>query len=449
MEIVQIVAFILVFALTLFLFFKEAKFIYRNINLGRPKKIDDNKGERFKRMLLIAFGQKKMFKNLIPAFLHLSIYVAFLITQIELVEILIDGFTGNHRLFYGLLEGSGFGEGLYVFVVSTIEALSVLAFVATIIFLARRNLLKVPRLVMPEMKGWPKLDANIILFVELYLIVCIFLMNGSDMTLHDGKYGFPISGALMPLFSNFSETTLKVLERVGWWGHILGVFAFLVYIPKSKHLHIMLAFPNVFFSRLYPKGEVNNMEAVTKEVMMMMDPNADPYADPAAGGDEEEVHEKFGARDVQDLSWKSLLDAYSCTECGRCSAACPANQTGKLLSPRKIMMDTRDRLEEVGKGIDEHGPDFADNKSLLGDYITVEELRACTTCNACVEECPVAISPLDIIYELRRCLIMEDSNSPEEWNLMFNNIENNGAPWQFSPTDRYNWAAELEKGKEQ
>ncbi|MEX0812234.1 MAG: (Fe-S)-binding protein [Chitinophagales bacterium] len=452
MELVQIIVFILVFALTLFLFFKEAKFIYRNIKLGRPKQIDDNKSERFKRMLLIAFGQKKMFKNLIPAFLHLAIYVAFLITQIELIEILIDGFTGKHRLFFNLVEGSAIGEGIYIGIITTIEALSILAFIATIAFLARRNLLKVPRLTMSEMNGWPKLDANIILFVELYLIICIFLMNGADMArekaLTGEDYGFPISGALMPLFANFSPDTLKILERIGWWGHILGVFAFLVYIPHSKHLHIMLAFPNVYFSRLFEKGRLNNMEAVTNEVKLMMDPNADPYAEPEASeGGEEEVPEKFGAKDVQDLNWKHLLDAYSCTECGRCSAACPASQTGKKLSPRKIMMDTRDRLEEVGKGIDEHGPDFTDNKSLLGDYITTEELRACTTCNACVEECPVSINPLDIIFELRRHLIMEDSNSPEEWNLMFNNIENNGAPWQFSPTDRLKWADELEKGK--
>lgn len=443
MEYVQIIVFILATAVTFFLFFKEAKFIYRNINLGQDKKIDDNQGERFKRMLLIAFGQKKMFKNLLPAFLHLCIYVAFLITQIELLEIFIDGFTGNHRLFFHLVEGSSFGEGLYVFIVSTIEFLSIFAFIATIIFLARRNLLKVPRLVMPEMNGWPKLDANIILFVELYLVICIFLMNGADMALNNGVYGFPISGSLMPIFSNFSPEVLKVLERVGWWGHILGVFAFLVYIPKSKHLHIMLAFPNVFFSKLTPKGQLDNMEAITNEVKLMMDPNADPFAAPEP--DPNAAPQKFGAKDVQDLSWKNLLDAYSCTECGRCTAACPANQTGKKLSPRKIMMDTRDRLEEVGKGIDEHGPDFADNKALLGDYISVEELRACTTCNACVEECPVTISPLDIIVELRRHLIMEDSNSPEEWNLMFSNIENNGAPWQFSPADRAKWADELEQ----
>lgn len=447
MEFVQNIAFTLVFALSFFLFFKQAKFIYRNIQLGKSKKIDDNLGERLKRMLLIAFGQKKMFKKPIPALLHLAIYVAFLITQIELIEIFIDGFTGRHRLFFHLLEDSTFGKGLYVFVISTIEFLSLFAFVATIAFLARRNLLKVPRLVMSEMNGWPKLDANIILFVELYLIFCIFLMNGADMALSGGKYGFPISGALEPLFSSFSPGTLKVLERIGWWGHILGVFAFLVYIPRSKHLHIMLAFPNVFYSKITPKGELDNMESITKEVMMMMDPNADPYAEPAQT---DEAPQKFGAKDVQDLNWKNLLDAYTCTECGRCTDACPANKTGKLLSPRKIMMDTRDRMEEVGKGIDEHGPEFTDNKALLGDYITVEELRACTTCNACVEECPVAINPLDIIVELRRHLIMEDSNSPEEWNLMFSNIENNGAPWQFSPSDRAKWADELEEqAKEQ
>lgn len=402
--------------------------------LGRKEDLTDNPGERLKRMLLIALGQKKMFKNITPAVLHLMIYVGFVITQIELIEIFIDGVTGHHRIIYHAVEGIPALRGLYVFTISFIEFLSVFVFIATVAFLTRRWVLKVPRLTMRELIGWPSQDATIILVAEIYLLTCIFSMNTADMAMHNGEYGFLVSGLLMPLFSGMDYTTIHTIERLGWWGHWLGVLGFLCYLPYSKHLHILLAFPNTYFSRLTPKGYVPNMPEITKEIKLMMDPNAavpDAPAEPV----------KFGAKDVFDLSWKNLMDAYSCTECGRCTANCPANLTGKKLSPRKIMMDTRDRLEEVGAKIAENkGVWQEDGKSLIENgYISVEELRACTTCNACVEECPVTISPLDIIMQLRRNLIMEESNAPAEWTGMFANMENNGAPWQFSQQDRLNW----------
>lgn len=445
MQFVQPILFTVFFGVCSFLFYKRAKFIYRNINLGRKDEtFTDKPQERLRTMLLVALGQKKMFQNWIPAVLHLFIYVAFLITQIKLVEIILDGFFGTHKVIFHLFEGNAFLEFLYNLTISSIEILSLLALIATFAFLARRNLLKVPRFIKPEMNGWPKLDANNILYAEIFLVASIFLMNGSEIALQFYEYGHPknvfiLSELMLPLFGKFSVDTLHILERIGWWGHIVGVFGFLVYIPYSKHLHIMLAFPNTYFSRLQPKGEMNSMPEITKEVRSMMDPNLAFAAAPEG----EAAPQRFGAKDVQDLGWKNLLDAYSCTECGRCTSACPANITGKKLSPRKIMMDARDRVEEVGKNIDLHGMSFTDNKSLLGDYISVEELRACTTCNACVEECPINISPLDIILKMRRYLIMEESNSPEEWNMMFGNVENNGAPWKFSPEDRFKWAEEL------
>ena len=443
MAIISQIAFALIMIVTFGLFAKKAKEIYDNISMGQAEDLTDNPQQRLKNMLLVALGQKKMFRLTVPAMLHLFVYVAFLITQLELVEIFIDGLAGTHRILLHSVEGIGFLEGIYFFIISFIEILSVLALVATFAFLARRNLLKIPRFTKSEMTGWPKLDGNLILYFEIYLVTCIFMMNGADAALHPEAYGFAISSTIVgPLLSALPESTLHLIERIGWWGHILGVFAFLNYLPYSKHLHIMLAFPNTYFARLKPFGTIDNMPAVTKELKLMMDPNADPYAAPAEG-EEEAAPAKFGAKDVEDLSWKNLLDAYSCTECGRCTAACPANRTEKLLSPRKIMMDTRDRMEDIAKGRKEHGPDFVDNKKLLGDYISVEELRACTTCQACVQECPIMINPLDIIVQLRRALIMEDSNSPEEWNLMFSNIENNAAPWQFSQQDRDKWVDEL------
>lgn len=422
----------------------NVKKLIRNIKLGRAVDRSDNPLARLKNMTLVAFGQQKMFKRPIPAILHFALYFAFVITQIELIEIIIDGIFGTHRFFK-----TGLG-GFYTFMISLIEILSLTALVATIAFLARRNLLKLPRFTMKEMLGWPTKDANLILIMEVVLVACIFTMNGTDEVLYSlgkshyegiGSFNFSISQHLGPaLFGGLSEGTLVVLERVGWWGHFFMVMLFLNYLYFSKHLHILLAFPNTYFVDLNPKGELDNLESVTNEVKLMMDPTADPFAAPA---NPEEVPAKFGASDVQDLNWVQLLNAYSCTECGRCTSVCPANSTGKKLSPRKIMMDTRDRLEEVGKNIDlNKGVFVADGKSLLNDYITPEELWACTTCNACVEECPINISPLSIIVDMRRYLVMEQSAAPTELNNMMTNIENNGAPWPYNQMDRLNWTNE-------
>jgi len=410
-----------------------------NILLGRPTDRTDKASERWKTMILVALGQKKMFTRPIPALLHLAIYAAFVITQIELIEIFADGLTGGHRTFHEALGG------FYTFMISFIEILTLLALIGTIAFLSRRNLLKLPRLNMKELAGWPMKDANLILIMEIVLVACIFTMNGADEAaqLQKGNvgYGFTISSFIGPFFLNITENieTLHTLEMIGWWGHIIMVFAFLNYLPYSKHFHILLAFPNTYYSNLEKKGKFTNMESVTTEVKLMMDPNADPYAAPAEPAADPQ---RFGAKDVTDLTWKNLLDAYTCTECGRCTSSCPANVTGKLLSPRKIMMDTRDRLVEVGENMRKHGKDYNDHKSLLGDYITEEEIWACTSCNACVQECPVNIDPLSIIIDLRRYLVMEESKMPTELTGMLTNIDNNGAPWQFSQNDRLNWAKE-------
>lgn len=410
--------------------------IAQNIHLGQAINRSDNKAERWRTMLLVALGQKKMFSRPIPALLHLALYTAFVITQIELIEILVDGLSGSHRFFQDSLGA------FYTFMISFIEVLSVLAFIGTIAFLARRNLLKLPRLNMKELAGWPTQDANLILIMEIVLISFIFTMNGADEVLQSyagNSNGFAISSWLGPiLFDGKSTHTLHILEQIGWWGHIIMVFGFMNYLPYSKHLHIFMAFPNTYYSKLEPKGQFTNMQSVTNEVKLMLDPNADPYA--AAPTDAAPA--RFGAKDVTDLSWKNLMDAYSCTECGRCTSACPANITGKLLSPRKIMMDTRDRMVELGDYKRKNGPDAEDGKSLLGSYITEEELWACTSCNACVQECPVNIDPLSIIIDLRRFLVMEESKVPSELTGMLTNIENNGAPWQFAATERMNWANE-------
>ena len=418
--------------------------IRKNISLGKPLDRSDNKAQRIKTTLLVALGQKKMFQRIVPALLHLFIYVAFLFTSTELIEIIADGISGSHRFFLNKLGW------IYVLLISTIEVLSVLAFISTLYFLARRNLLQVPRFKMSEMTGWPKLDGNIILYLEIVLLVCVFTMNGADEALFlqgkshvagSGSFGFLISSFTAPYFFNYFDVeTLIILERVGWWGHILVVFGFLNYLPYSKHFHIVMAFPNTYFSNLNNKGAFNNLSSVKEEVLKMFDPSFDPYATPTEG--EASVPDRFGAKDVEDLTWKSLMDAYTCTECGRYTSACPASQTGKLLSPRKIIMDTRDRLEEVGANKRNNGPDFKDNKSLLGDYISEEEIWACTSCNACVQECPVSIDPLSIIIDLRRYLVMEESKVPSELAGMLTNIENNGAPWQFAQADRNNWVDE-------
>jgi heterodisulfide reductase subunit C len=439
----------ILFAIVLFVgagyFAINVKKIIRNIKLGKDINRSDNPSERWKNMALIALGQKKMFTRPVPAILHFVLYTAFIITQIELLEILIDGFFGTHRFFKPSLGG------FYTFLISFIEILSLLALVATIAFLSRRNLLKLPRLNKAELLGWPKKDANIILIMEIILVTCIFTMNSADEALYNigkshfegqGSFHFAISQNLaLALFSGLSEGTLHLLERIGWWGHFIMVMTFLNYLYYSKHLHILLAFPNTYFANLNPQGQFDNLESVTKEVKLMMDPNADPFAAPAP--DDNAVPSKFGASDVQDLNWVQLLNAYTCTECGRCTSSCPANQTGKKLSPRKIMMDTRDRLVEVGNNIDANKGVFVpDNKSLLNDYITPEELWACTSCNACVEECPVSISPLSIILDMRRYLVMEQSAAPQSLNAMMTNIENNGAPWQYNQMDRLNWKDE-------
>ncbi len=424
------------------LFTINARKVRRNILLGKEINRKDNFPQRIKLMTLVSLGQRKMFERPIPAILHLFLYVAFVITQIELIEIICDGSLGSHRMFRPALGG------FYTFMVSFIEILSVLAFIGTIAFLSRRNLLKVPRLVKNELNGWPKLDANLILLSEITLICFIFMMNGADevlyslhqshaVDLNEGTLGLAISSHLGPfLFGGMSEHSLHIIERVGWWGHIGMVLWFLNYLPYSKHFHILLAFPNVFYSNLNPKGKFTNMDSVTNEVKAIFDPSfVPPVADP-------NIPMRFGAKEVTDLTWKQLLDSYTCTECGRCTSSCPANITGKLLSPRKIMMSTRDRLEEVGKNMDANGVFKDDGKSLLGDYITAEELWACTSCNACVQECPVNIDPLSIIIDMRRFIVMEQSAAPTELNGMFTNIENNGAPWQFGQADRLNWKNE-------
>ena len=423
-------------------FFINVKKIRRNILLGKDISITDNKSERLKTMMLVALGQKKMFTRPVAALLHLCLYAAFVITQIELIEIVFDGITGHHRAFREVLGG------FYTFMVSFIEILSVLAFIGTVGFLARRNLLKLPRLNMAELNGWAKLDANVILMMEILLICFIFMMNGADEVLYqrgdshadnlgDGSLGLSISKHLGPLiYGGMPTAGLHVIERIGWWGHIVMVFSFLNYLPYSKHLHILLAFPNTYFSNLKAKGQFNNLFEVTDVVKPNFDTTYQSVLDPNAVI-------KFGVKDVTDLTWKQLLDAYSCTECGRCTSACPQNITGKALSPRKIMMDTRDRLVEVGKNIDANKGTFVDDgKSLLGDYITNEEIWACNTCNACVQECPVNIDPLSIIVGMRQQLVLEQSSAPNELNGMFTNLENNGAPWQFSPSDRANWIHE-------
>jgi heterodisulfide reductase subunit C len=424
-------------------FVMNVKKIIRNINLGQDINRSDRSSERWANMALIALGQSKMVKRPIAGVLHIIVYLGFVIINIEVLEIIIDGLFGTHRVF-------SFLGMVYDILIGSFEILALLVLVAVIVFLIRRNIIKIKRFIHTDLKGWPKSDANYILYFEVVLMSLFLLMNAADFHLQNisGGFGhysqagaFPVSQYIAPLFDGMNNSLVAMLERAFWWVHITGILVFLNYLYFSKHLHILLAFPNTYYADLNPKGQFDNLASVTNEVKLMMDPNADPYATPVV--DENAVPSKFGASDVQDLNWVQLLNAYTCTECGRCTSVCPANQTGKKLSPRKIMMDTRDRLQEVGKNIDANKGVFVpDNKALLNDYITPEELWACTSCNACVEECPVNISPLSIIMDMRRYLVMEQSAAPMSLNAMMTNIENNGAPWQYNQQDRLNWKNE-------
>lgn len=434
MQYIEQLLFVIVLGVALYFFIKKIKQIRRNIFLGKDETINDQKAERWKVMAKVALGQSKMVVRPIAGFFHILIYIGFILINIEVLEILIDGVAGTHRSL-------SFLGSIYNTAIAFFEILAVLVFIACIVFLARRFIVRIPRFHSPEMKGWATKDATYILVIEIVLMVALLKMNAVDQLLqargadhYIAAGSFPVSQYLTGFFSNYDTSTLIVFERVFWWFHILGILFFLNYVPYSKHLHIFLAFPNTWYSRLNPAGEFQNMPEITNEVNMMLDPSkADPNMPPP---------EKFGVNDVTDLSWKNLLDAYSCTECGRCTSSCPANITGKKLSPRKIMMDTRDRAEELGKAKDSNGPDYHDGKS-LHDLISQEELLACTTCNACVEACPININPVEIIFGMRQYQTLEKSAMPSEWAMMNNNIENNQAPWQFSPTDRANWSKEI------
>jgi len=443
MAIFQQILFIAVLGAVAWLAYKRIALIRSTILLGKPEDRTDNPSVRLSTMLRIAFGQKKMFDRPLIGVLHFAVYIGFILINVEVLEIVLDGVLGTHRLFAPLLGG------FYPILIGFFELLAVGVLLACIIFLLRRTVTKVERL-QPvrhhEMKGWSALDGKLILVFEIVLMIAILTMNAADLALQDlgsphyrqtGDFFF--SQFLKPLFTGLNENTLVIYERFAWWFHIIGIFVFAVYLTYSKHLHIVLAFPNTYFSRLTPKGKMNNMPEITAEVKSMLG------LETAQTGETGVIPDRFGAKDVQDLSWKNLMDAYSCTECGRCTAACPANMTGKKLSPRKIMMDTRDRLEDVGRNMQKNGGQFVDDgKSLIDDYILVEEINACTACNACVQECPVLINPLDIILQLRRHKVMDESQAPASWNMMFQNLDTNQAPWKFSPGDRFNWAAGLE-----
>ncbi|WP_420148488.1 4Fe-4S dicluster domain-containing protein [Spirosoma sp.] len=458
MEIIQQILFVAALAVTAWFITKRIQLITRAIGLGRPENRFDHADERLKTMLLVAFGQKKMFTNVLVGVMHFVIYAGFIIINLEILEIILDGILGTHRLFAPYITP------VYPILIDVFEILAFGVLVVCIVFLCRRFIAKVSRFQPDrhrEMTRWPRTDAAIILIAEILLMVAFLTWNASDSVLRDRGFGhyaelqgivpdFLISQFLKPLFTGFSDTALVLYERLSWWAHILGIMAFAVYVTYSKHLHIALGFPNVYFSDLQPKGEMQNMPEITKEVQLALGLPVTTEADGSQANDNGEQPAevgRFGAKDVQDLKWINLMNAYSCTECGRCTAACPANITGKKLSPRKIMMDTRDRLEEIQQGWKMHGYDYKDDKSLLNDYITAEELNACTTCQACVNACPININPLDIILQLRRYRVMEESQAPASWNAMFSNIENNMAPWKFSPGDRFNWAEQVNEVK--
>ncbi|MUV03898.1 4Fe-4S dicluster domain-containing protein [Flavobacterium rakeshii] len=441
MSYIDNILFVLILAAGFGYFARNIKKLIRNIKLGRDIDRTDNPKERWANMTRIALGQSKMVRRPVAGILHIIVYVGFVVINIELLEIIIDGIFGTHRLF-------SFMGGFYNVLIGFFEILALGVIVSVAIFYIRRNIIKLWRFAHGDLKGWPKSDGNIILYFETVLMLLFLTMNAADFHLqmagaehYIAAGSFPISQFIEPIFSGMSEGTVIIIERAAWWMHITGILIFMNYLYFSKHLHILLAFPNTFYANLKPKGQFDNLESVTNEVKLMMDPNADPFAAPA--GDAAEAPAKFGASDVQDLNWVQLMNAYTCTECGRCTSSCPANLTGKKLSPRKIMMDTRDRVEEVGRNIDANNGTFVDDgKSLLNDYITQEELWACTSCNGCVEACPVNIDPLSIIMDMRRYLVMEQSAAPTELNNMMTNVENNGAPWQYSQMDRLNWKDE-------
>ena len=438
MNLIPNVIFAVLLVVAVGIFTKNIRQIIANIQLGKSIDRTDQKSARWRNMARIALGQSKMVRRPVAGILHVVVYLGFILINIELLEIIVDGLLGTHRVFAPYL-GS-----FYNFLIGSFEVLAFLVLVSVIVFWLRRNVLRIQRFWKAEMKGWPKLDADLILYFEIILMGLFLSMNATDALLqqlgavHYQQAGyFPVSQYLMPLFNNLSESTLIVFERTFWWSHIIGIFIFLNYLYYSKHLHILLAFPNTFYANLMPKGAFRNNATVTQEVKLMLDPNADPYAAPAT----EAEPDKFGASDVMDLNWVQLMNAYTCTECGRCTSVCPANQTGKKLSPRKIMMDTRDRLTEVGNQ-QRKKTGLSDGKQLLDDYISREELWACTSCNACTEACPVDIDPLSIIMDMRQYLVMEQSAAPSDLNAMMSNIENNGAPWPFNNQDRLLWAQE-------
>ena len=434
------VVFVLILLAASWFFARNVGRIRRNIKLGRDIDRSDRPAERWATMARVALGQGKMVVRPVAGVMHILIYVGFVIINLEVLEIVLDGVLGTHRLF-------AFLGPLYDALIWSFEWLALAVLLSCVVFLLRRNVTRIKRFWSPEMTKWPRNDANIILVAEIFLMMAFLKMNAADHFLQEaGAEGYvqagsyPVSSVLFSFYAGYSNEFLILIERGAWWFHIVGILLFLNYLPYSKHFHIILAFPNTYYSNLDPKGRFTNMEAVTNEVKLMMDPAADPYAAPAADAP---PPDRFGAKDVFDLTWKNLMDAYACTECGRCTSECPANQTGKLLSPRKVMMDTRDRLEEVGKIIDKNGEFQDDGKSLIGGSITAEELWACTSCNACTEACPVNIDPLDIIVQGRRYLVMEQSSAPTELNVMMTNVENNGAPWPYNQMDRLNWKNEI------
>ena len=424
------IIFIGVLFLGIFFFARNLSRLYRNINFGKNVDVQGDTKQRFLNMCKIALGQGKLIKRPVSGILHVIVYVGFIIINIELLEIVLDGILGTHRIFSDYL-----GE-LYGYLISTFELLAFLVVVAVTIFWLRRNIINIKRFFGDNMKGWPKNDANIILYFEIVLMALFITMNATDINFQALNSGNLISGYVAVLFDGFSNESLHIIERACWWAHIIGILIFMNYLYFSKHLHILLAFPNTYYAKVNNLGEINNLNTVTNEVKLMMDPDM-AFSNETT---ESEEIEKFGASDVMDLNKLQLLNAYSCTECGRCTSVCPANITGKKLSPRKIMMDTRDRIEEVGRNLDLNNGVFVDDeKSLLNDYITKEELWACTSCNACVQECPISIDPLSIILDMRRYLVMEESSAPLELNNMMSNIENNGAPWPYNQMDRLNW----------